>query len=127
MVDRGAFDRIIAAGGYVSVSAGSAPDGNAILVPKQDADSAMDDELAAHIADSRSAVNALARLAARNDQHALDLLYARLDDQRAYIRNWVFAALTNLLPASVTSARFKAVLPTLTHADIKARVANLAR
>jgi succinate dehydrogenase / fumarate reductase iron-sulfur subunit len=42
MVDRGAFDRIIAAGGYVSVSAGSAPDGNAILVPKQDADSAMD-------------------------------------------------------------------------------------
>jgi succinate dehydrogenase / fumarate reductase iron-sulfur subunit len=42
MVDRGAFDRIIAAGGYVSVSAGSAPDGNAIPVPKQDAERAMD-------------------------------------------------------------------------------------
>jgi succinate dehydrogenase / fumarate reductase iron-sulfur subunit len=42
MVDRGAFDRIIAAGGYVSVRAGSAPDGNAIAVPKEDADRAMD-------------------------------------------------------------------------------------
>jgi succinate dehydrogenase / fumarate reductase, iron-sulfur subunit len=42
MVDRGPFDRIVQAGGYVSVSAGSAPDGNTILVPKQDADNAMD-------------------------------------------------------------------------------------
>jgi succinate dehydrogenase / fumarate reductase iron-sulfur subunit len=42
MVDRGAFDRVIAAGGFISVPAGSAPDGNAILVPKQNADIAMD-------------------------------------------------------------------------------------
>jgi len=42
VVDRSAFDRIVAAGGYVSVSTGSAPDGNAIPVPKQDADAAMD-------------------------------------------------------------------------------------
>jgi succinate dehydrogenase / fumarate reductase iron-sulfur subunit len=42
IVDRGAFDRIIQAGGFVSVSTGSAPDGNAILVPKPDADRAMD-------------------------------------------------------------------------------------
>jgi succinate dehydrogenase / fumarate reductase iron-sulfur subunit len=42
MVDRSPFDRIVAAGGYVSVSAGSAPDGNAILVPKENAESAMD-------------------------------------------------------------------------------------
>ncbi len=41
-VDRGAFDRIIAAGGYVSISTGSAPDGNAILVPKDDSDRSMD-------------------------------------------------------------------------------------
>ncbi len=41
-VDRAAFDRIIAAGGYVSVPTGSAPDGNAILVPKNAADRAMD-------------------------------------------------------------------------------------
>jgi succinate dehydrogenase / fumarate reductase iron-sulfur subunit len=42
MVDRAAFDRIIAAGGYVSVPSGSAPDGNAIPVPKDDAELAMD-------------------------------------------------------------------------------------
>jgi len=42
VVDRSAFDVIIAAGGYVSVSTGSAPDGNAIPVPKDDAEAAMD-------------------------------------------------------------------------------------
>ncbi len=42
VVDRGAFDRIIAAGGFVSVSSGSAPEANAILVPKPAADRAMD-------------------------------------------------------------------------------------
>jgi len=41
-VDRGAFDRIIAAGGYVTVRTGSAPDANAIPVPKEDADAAFD-------------------------------------------------------------------------------------
>jgi succinate dehydrogenase / fumarate reductase iron-sulfur subunit len=42
VVDRSAFDRIIAAGGFISVSTGSAPDGNAILVPKENAERAMD-------------------------------------------------------------------------------------
>lgn len=42
IVDRSAFDRIVAAGGYISVNTGSAPDANAILVRKQDADRAMD-------------------------------------------------------------------------------------
>src|SRR6187431_2896804 len=42
VVDRSGFDRIIAAGGFVSVATGSAPDGNAIPVPKPDADLAMD-------------------------------------------------------------------------------------
>jgi succinate dehydrogenase / fumarate reductase iron-sulfur subunit len=42
IVHRGAFDAIIAAGGFVSVPTGSAPDGNAIPVPKEDADLAMD-------------------------------------------------------------------------------------
>ncbi len=42
VVDRSAFDRIIAAGGYVSVPTGSAVDGNAIPIPKHDADVAMD-------------------------------------------------------------------------------------
>lgn len=42
VVDRSAFDRIIEAGGYISVSTGGAPDGNAILVPKENADKAFD-------------------------------------------------------------------------------------
>jgi succinate dehydrogenase / fumarate reductase iron-sulfur subunit len=42
VVDRSAFDRIIAAGGYISVSTGSPPDANAIPIPKIDADDAMD-------------------------------------------------------------------------------------
>jgi succinate dehydrogenase / fumarate reductase, iron-sulfur subunit len=42
IVDRGAFDRIIAAGGFISAPIGSAPDGNAVPVPKEDADLAMD-------------------------------------------------------------------------------------
>jgi succinate dehydrogenase / fumarate reductase iron-sulfur subunit len=42
VVDRGAFDRIIAAGGYVSVNTGAAPDAHTIPVPKRDADLAFD-------------------------------------------------------------------------------------
>ena len=42
IVDRRAFDHIIQAGGYISVSTGQAPDGNAILVGKDTADQAMD-------------------------------------------------------------------------------------
>ncbi|HMG36557.1 MAG TPA: succinate dehydrogenase/fumarate reductase iron-sulfur subunit [Blastocatellia bacterium] len=42
VVDRSAFDRIIQAGGFISVATGGTPDGNAILVPKPDADRAMD-------------------------------------------------------------------------------------
>jgi succinate dehydrogenase / fumarate reductase, iron-sulfur subunit len=41
-VDRSAFDRIIAAGGFVSVNTGSAVDANCILVPKPNAEMAMD-------------------------------------------------------------------------------------
>jgi succinate dehydrogenase / fumarate reductase, iron-sulfur subunit len=42
VVDRGAFDRIIQAGGFVSVNTGGAQDANCIPVPKRDADMAMD-------------------------------------------------------------------------------------
>jgi succinate dehydrogenase / fumarate reductase, iron-sulfur subunit len=38
VVDRTAFDRIISAGGFVSVNTGNAQDANSILVPKEDAD-----------------------------------------------------------------------------------------
>jgi len=42
IVDRSALDRIIEAGGYVSVSTGNAPEANALPVPKPSAESAMD-------------------------------------------------------------------------------------
>ncbi len=41
-VDRSAFDRILAAGGYISVGVGGAQDANAIPVPKDKSDLAMD-------------------------------------------------------------------------------------
>jgi succinate dehydrogenase / fumarate reductase iron-sulfur subunit len=42
VVDRSAFDRITQAGGFISVNTGSAQDGNALPVPKVDADRAFD-------------------------------------------------------------------------------------
>ena len=42
VVDRSAFDRIIAAGGYVSVDTGSAPDANTIPIEKEKSDTAFD-------------------------------------------------------------------------------------
>lgn len=42
MVDRGAFDQIIAAGGFINVNSGNAQDANSILVNKENAELAMD-------------------------------------------------------------------------------------
>ena len=42
MVDRGAYDKIMQAGGYVSINTGGIPDANAIPIAKKDADEAMD-------------------------------------------------------------------------------------
>ena len=42
VVDRGAFDRIIQAGGYISVNTGGVPDANEIPIPKRIADEAFD-------------------------------------------------------------------------------------
>jgi succinate dehydrogenase / fumarate reductase iron-sulfur subunit len=42
VADRGSFDRIQQAGGFITARTGSAPDGNAILISKNDADAAME-------------------------------------------------------------------------------------
>ena len=42
VVNRGAYDQILQAGGYISVRTNSVPDGNAIPIPKADADESMD-------------------------------------------------------------------------------------
>ena len=42
MVDRGAFDRVIQAGGYVGINTGGTPDANSVRISKYNADRAMD-------------------------------------------------------------------------------------
>ncbi|MBO4535996.1 MAG: succinate dehydrogenase/fumarate reductase iron-sulfur subunit [Bacteroidales bacterium] len=42
VVDRGAYDKILQAGGFISVNTGGVPDANAIPIPKKDADESMD-------------------------------------------------------------------------------------
>jgi succinate dehydrogenase / fumarate reductase iron-sulfur subunit len=42
IVDRSPLDRIIEAGGYISVNTGAAPDANIIAIPKEAAEAAMD-------------------------------------------------------------------------------------
>ena len=42
VVDRSSFDRIIQAGGFISVSTGTAPEANSVPVPKPSADLSMD-------------------------------------------------------------------------------------
>lgn len=42
IVDRSALDRIIQAGGYISVNTGNAPDANSVPIPKQNSEAAMD-------------------------------------------------------------------------------------
>jgi len=42
VIDRSALDRIVQAGGFIAARAGSAPEANSILVPKHDADLAME-------------------------------------------------------------------------------------
>ncbi|MCF6183467.1 MAG: succinate dehydrogenase/fumarate reductase iron-sulfur subunit [Bacteroidales bacterium] len=42
MVDRTAYEKIMQAGGFVSVSTGGVPDANSVTIPKADADEAMD-------------------------------------------------------------------------------------
>lgn len=42
VVDRSAYDKILQAGGFISVNTGGVPDANAILIPKEDVDESMD-------------------------------------------------------------------------------------
>ena len=42
VVNRGSLDKVVAAGGFISVRTGGAPDGNAIPIPKEEADLSMD-------------------------------------------------------------------------------------
>ena len=67
VVDRSALDAIIAAGGFVSVATGSAPDGNAIPVPKPDAENG----------DGRGGLHRLWRLRRRLPERLGDAVHRR--------------------------------------------------
>src|SRR6266852_6737317 len=104
IVDRAAFDRIIASGGYISVATGSAPDGNTIPVPKKNADLAMD--AAACIgcgACVAACPNGAAALFAGAKINHLALLpqgqperYKRVLDMVAQVKHELFGSCTNI-------------------------------
>ncbi len=90
IVDRGAFDRIVQAGGYVSVNTGGAQDGNCLPVAKTDAERAMD--AAACIgcgACVAACKNASAMLFTAAKVSHLALLPQGQPERRARVRNMV--------------------------------------
>ena len=79
VVDRSAFDRVIAAGGYVSVNCGGAPDGNAIPIAKDLAEAAMDSAACIGCGACVAACkNASAHLFVSAKMAALEVVYRRL-------------------------------------------------
>ncbi|HET7372097.1 MAG TPA: hypothetical protein VFJ20_01900, partial [Gemmatimonadaceae bacterium] len=66
-------------------------------------------------------IRVLATLASHGNQHALDLLTADLNDDRAWVRTWTLAAFTAFDPPRRLPA-LEGALPRLTHADTRAAV-----
>jgi aminopeptidase N len=67
---------------------------------------------------------ALAAMAARGSQQALDYLVADLNDSRAYVRQWALGAIVQSLGPTRGLPALKGAQPTLTHADTRAAVAR---
>ncbi len=104
VVDRSAFDKITQAGGYITVRTGSAPDGNAIPVPKDESDEAMDAAACigcgACVASCKNAsamlftaakaghLNLLPQGQAEKDKRALDMVSAMDDAGFGNCRNY---------------------------------------
>jgi succinate dehydrogenase / fumarate reductase iron-sulfur subunit len=122
MVDRRAFDRIIAAGGYISANTGGAPDANAILVPKQSADLAMD---AAQCIGCGACVaacpNASASLFTSAKVSHLALLPQGQPERYRRVRNMVAQAKAELFGACTNIGECEAVCPK------RIRLENIAR
>jgi succinate dehydrogenase / fumarate reductase, iron-sulfur subunit len=104
VVDRSAFDKITQAGGYITVRTGSAPDGNAIPIPKDESDGAMDAAACigcgACVASCKNAsamlftaakaghLNLLPQGQAEKDKRALDMVSAMDDAGFGNCRNY---------------------------------------
>jgi len=123
VVDRTAFDRIIAAGGFVTVSTGSAPDGNAIPVPKKNSDLAMD--AAACIgcgACVAACPNAAAALFTGAKMSHLGLLPQGQPERARRARAMVAAADREGFGGCTLHGECEAVCPKAIHLDVIARM-----
>jgi aminopeptidase N len=78
-----------------------------------------------HAGTQRFALHALAALAGKGSQHALDLLVKRLDDERAYVRRWALEAFRFTLPRTIAQPKLQAISTTLKFADTKKAVADV--
>ena len=67
----------------------------------------------------------LAAMAARGNQHALDLLSAHLDDDREFVRNWVLQAFRQVVPKQMATERLRLLVKSLKHSDTKAKAEQL--
>ena len=104
VVDRSAFDKITQAGGFITARTGSAPDGNAIPIPKDESDGAMDAAACigcgACVASCKNAsamlftaakaghLNLLPQGQAEKDKRALDMVSAMDDAGFGNCRNY---------------------------------------
>lgn len=79
------------------------------------------------IGDQQLPSYALAAMVIRGNSHALDLLVADLNDERAYVRRWALAAIVQSLGPSRGLPALKNVQQTLTHADTRAEVARAVK
>jgi succinate dehydrogenase / fumarate reductase iron-sulfur subunit len=78
IVDRGAFDRIIQAGGYVSVSSGAAPEANGLPVPKQDAERSIEKQKSDLAMDAAACIGCGACVAACPNASAMLFVAAKV-------------------------------------------------
>jgi succinate dehydrogenase / fumarate reductase iron-sulfur subunit len=123
VVNRSAFDRIIAAGGFISTPAGSAPDGNAILVPKPAAETSMD--AAACIgcgACVAACPNASASLFTGAKVTHLGVLPQGQPERDARVLDMVMAAKAELFGSCTNIGECSAVCPKLIPLEVIARM-----
>jgi HEAT repeat protein len=96
----------------------------ALLAIAQGGDTSFIGDVQRIVGDQPFPARALAALAQRGSQHALDVLIADLDDGRSWVRGWTLAALGSLEPARRLSV-LQAVEPRLTHTDTRSRVQRM--
>jgi aminopeptidase N len=71
------------------------------------------------LGDAQAPAYVLASLARRGDQEALDLLVKHLDDNRGWVREWIFNAFRNAMPRAVAAKALTPVAAALKHADTR--------